>query len=100
MYLSAICLLSVIAWGLVFIDLTKTFIFNTKNGRQHPLLLVPLIITSFALILESIYFGATTYLCQHGYSFMCMSFLTQEYWFIVKFFVAIGGMLFYINLKN
>jgi hypothetical protein len=92
-------LISMVAWGLILLDLTTVIYNNRKNSLENPPLLIPLSVASLALFIESIYFGASAFFRFYGYDFLFDITVQQENWFLVKFLIALSGILLLIDLK-
>jgi len=100
MFLLLIYAVSAIAWGLVFWQLSKTVFHNNKHGLENPPLLIPLAIATFAILVESIYFGGSAYFIFFGHQDLLELTIQQENWMIPKLLIAFSGILLFFKLKK
>jgi hypothetical protein len=100
MYLVILYLISFVVWGLIAYELATVIRYNITHKTKLPRLLLPLFVSSIALIIDGSYFlvanivklayGIDTYLY----------FMDEQYLFLVKILMAVSGVIILLGIKK
>lgn len=102
MFVLLVYLISALSWGTILFQLSKVIVSANKAGLNTPPLLIPLVVASLALFIESMYFGFSAYIYFAGNKELFFMTIKEENWFLIKLLIAISGvlMLFHINFQK
>jgi hypothetical protein len=100
MFLIIVYIVSVVAWGLVLLDMVRATYHSVKYKKEAPRLLVPLAIASLALVIESAYFLVANVVRYFIDPNAYVAFTQQDNLFIIKIGIAIAGVLMLFKLRS